>query len=775
MKLKKNWFYNFCIALSVMGMAYILISGVSNVGAGQEYPYAMKGMLLLVFLLTWAGVHFLALLSARLGIAGKMAEKKRLSVGLEAFFVILVLSAAFVLRYAVVLKLPMQPESDYKTYYEIAQMLKNGTLQEKGEGYCNYIAMFPHVIGYSYVLKNIFVLFGTSVFNGQFANILFSLGTVFLIYRITRKLGGRLAGVIALTAAAFWPSQILYINMLAAEYVFTFLLYLCILLFLHLAMDYDGTTKHGVRGIFLHILLGFLIALTAAVRPMALILLIAIILCLLPQKMKLPNIPRNSISIWVRFLGKGWLRGALILVSYMFLSGIITTNIEFAINKSLPSFGESFGYNLLVGLNTNSKGGWNEEDSKFLYDNLESTGSAIEAQTASRDLALERLNTDPKAVFNLFMNKYELLWENDDYGATWNQVFLQQQNQLTPERLSFLSQAQWTNDVVYLVFTLFSLMALIYMLQRKASYLYVLILLYLGTAAMHLFVESQNRYHFHVLPVIMIAASVGVSYIFESARQFVKASDIQRQEKEKLLRREEAVMKQFEEEEHLAIESRYKNMTNAFDMQSAITNGNVIVTVSEKYLEDRDGEVHEKKIEKEENLMPEQSYESISEAAAALEGYGDREKAENGNEEIDNPDMLTQEREEAEAEVAAVIDGMPGKGVEETGEENVPGGMSGQKTGEAKKEVKKEAVTGLMGKQASKETGLTQTDSSLRCRIKGKESKSHQRTRTYKSRNLRGGGKLSKRKVKRVFPGLFGKKGNTNTIKVLSDKKSRKK
>lgn len=623
-KLKKNWFYNFSIALSVVGMAYILISGISNAGTGQEYPFAMKGMLFLIFLLTWTAVHFLALFSAKLGIAGKMAEKKRLSFGLEAFYVILVLSAAFVLRYAVILKLPMQPESDYKTYYEIAQMLKNGTLQEKGEGYCNYIAMFPHVIGYSYVLKNIFVLFGTSVFSGQFANILFSLGTVFLVYRIARKLGGRLAGVIALTAAAFWPSQILYINMLAAEYVFTFFLYLCILLFLHLVMDYDGTTRHGVRGVLLHILLGFLIAVTAAIRPMALILLIAIIICILPQKMKLPNIPRNSISIWVRFLEKGWLRGALILVSYMFLSGIITTNIEFAINKSVPSSGQSFGYNLLVGLNSNSKGGWNEADSQFLYGNLESTGSAIEAQTACRDLALKRLKTDPKATFNLFMNKYELLWGNDDYGTTWNHIFLQEQNQLTPQRLSFLSQAQWVNQTVYLVFVLFSLVGLVYMLQRKkASYSYVLILIYLGTAAMHLLVESQNRYHFHALHVIMIAASMGVSYIFESARQLVKVSDVQRQEKEALLTREEALLKQFEEEEHLAIESRYESMTNVFDMRSAISNGNVIVTVSEKYLEDCDGcdgEVHGEKLERE---------ESMREAAATMENGGNGEKISN--------------------------------------------------------------------------------------------------------------------------------------------------
>lgn len=588
MKLEKNWFYNFCIALSVVAIAYILICGVSNMGGSEKYPYVMKGMLILVFFLAWVGVHFFALLSARLDMASRLLKRKKLTMGMESIYVILILGAAFALRYGVIVHFPMEPASDYKTYYEIAEMMKNGTLQEKGEGYCNYIAMFPHIIGYCYILKNVFVLFGTSVWNGQMANVLFSVGTVFVVYRIGRKLGGKLAGVIALTAAAFWPSQILYGNMLAAEYPFTFFLYLSLLLFLHLAMDYDAATRHAVWGVVLHILLGCLIAVTSAIRPMALILLIAIILCLFPQNMKLPNIPHNSISVWVRFMGKGWLRCCLILVSYFILSSVITTNIEVTINKTLPSLSESFGYNLLVGLNTESKGGWNEEDSKFLYANLDITGSPIQAQIASRDRAIERLTSDPKAIFDLFINKYELLWGNDDYGVSWNLAFLKEQNQLTPEREAVLTSAQEANHMVYMISILFSLMTLIYLLQRKASYVYVPILLFLGTAAMHLMVESQNRYHYHVLPVFMIVASVGVGYIFENAIAFVTSSDQQRQEKEKRQITEEHVMKQFEEEEHRAIETRYKSMTNAFDMNSAINNGNVIVTVSEKYMKENE-------------------------------------------------------------------------------------------------------------------------------------------------------------------------------------------
>ena len=278
-------------------------------------------------------------------------------------------------------------------------------------------------------------------------------------------------------------------------------------------------------------------------------------------------------------------------MSYMFVSSIITTDIELTINKSVPSFSESFGYNLLVGLNNDASGGWNEEDSKFLYDNLDRTGSPIEAQAACREKAFQRLVSNPSMLFNLFIKKYELLWGNDNYGIDWNLAFLKEQNELTQTRADFLYKIKGENQIVYLVFILFSFLTLIYLLQKQANGLYVLILIYLGTAAMHLMVESQNRYHFHVMPVLIILASVGVKFIFDNAVIYVESSDLERQRKENQMIREEAVLKEFEVEEHRAIEERYKNMTNAFDMKSAIINGNVIVTVTESYAENNGEEI----------------------------------------------------------------------------------------------------------------------------------------------------------------------------------------
>ena len=134
---------------------------------------------------------------------------------MEAAVVILVLAAGFIIRIRYLQSMPMEPESDYKTYYEIADLINRGTLLKEGPGYCDYIAMFPHVFGYPYVLAVLFRIFGTSVQTAQYFNVVLAMGTVFLAYRTGKAAGGRICGLSALFLTAFWPSQILYINMVA--------------------------------------------------------------------------------------------------------------------------------------------------------------------------------------------------------------------------------------------------------------------------------------------------------------------------------------------------------------------------------------------------------------------------------------------------------------------------------------------------------------------------------------------------------------------------------
>ncbi|KAF5054897.1 hypothetical protein DSECCO2_383260 [anaerobic digester metagenome] len=583
MRLEKNWFYQLCLSLSIVGLLYVLIAGVSTIGEGQEYPYFLKGLLLLGLFALWVFVQFIAMVAARFKLAEKLSvNKKYVRIG-EYVFVGIILAVALAVRIMVIHKIPMQVESDYKTYYEIADLLKQGTLIKEGKGYCNYIAMFPHVMGYCFILKTIFTWFGTSVMVGQYLNTFFSMATILIIYRIGRLLGGRIAGIIALIGTAFWPSQVLYLTMLSAEYVFTFFLYGSILLFIYLVKRSNENVSEAAFTIALHIILGIMIALTAAIRPMAIILLVAIIICLAPQKMKVLVIPQNDIPLAIRFLEKGWLRCVLIIIPYLIVSSFITTNIEATINKELPSASTSFGYNLLVGLNAESKGGWNDQDAKLLYDSMETTGSATQAHITCRDLALIRLTSYPQKIFNLLIEKYELLWGNDDYGSTWNIAFLQEQGELTQARSNFLYNSRDYNNIVYLTTIFFALIALIYLIKKEGSYVYILILIYLGTAGMHLFVESQNRYHYFVLQVFIILAGLGIHFIFEDGRN--RADVIRKRKSEKEIevktKNDEIQIEQIIEERIKRI--RKEEMTNTFNMEEAIKNKHVIMTVSEAY------------------------------------------------------------------------------------------------------------------------------------------------------------------------------------------------
>lgn len=583
MNLKKNWFYYLSISIAIIGLLYILVCGFVSLGEGQEYPYIPKGMLLIGIFIVFVSLSIMTSFAAKLSLKQYSKINPKYVTYAEIGLVVLVLIAATVVRILVIEHFPMKPESDYKTYYEIAQMLTNGTIQKDGKGYCDYIAMFPHVMGYSYILKTLFKVVGTSVLAGQYLNVFFSVMTVFFTYRIARKLGGRTAGIIGLVLSAFWPSQVLYITMLSAEYSFTFFLFLSIWVFLSVVKDYDKTTKNAGKGIVMHMLLGVLIGLAAAIRPMALILLIAIVLTILPQKMKLEAVHKNIIPLTLRILEKGWIRCILIIVPYFILSNVITTNIELTVNKTLPSASTSFGYNLLVGLNTQSIGGWNNEDASLLYASMEQTGSASQAHITCRDLALQRITSNPKGIFNLFIQKYELLWGNDDYGATWNIAFLDEQGNLTKDRSDFLYALRDANNILYMIVIFLALISLIYLWKTNGNFAYALVLVYLGTVVMHLFVESQNRYHYFILQIFMILASMCVPFLYEDAKKSLIKNNKEAKLEQLEAQAMEQAIKDYHIQENAMEELRKEAFSNVFNMKEALEKGNVIMTVSRAY------------------------------------------------------------------------------------------------------------------------------------------------------------------------------------------------
>ncbi|MFU0832475.1 MAG: hypothetical protein ACFWUC_05985 [Oscillospiraceae bacterium] len=581
MERKRSGFLYFALIVYSTVILYAIVCGIGTLGNQKEYPDYDKGILLLCIMGLGICLLVFGVLWARLGMTRRVAEHPRFAFWLENGLATAVLCASTFLRVRYVQTIPMEPQSDYKTYYEIAQMLNSGTLLTSGTGYCDYISLFPHVLGYPKILSVVFRLFGDGVLVAQYFNVALAVGTAFAAWRIARRLSGRIGGFVTLCTSAFWPSQILYGNFVASEYPFTFLMMCCTWLFVASLQDFDETAAHPWHCVLELMALGGLLAYSGTIRPLAVIFLIAILLYLLRGTMTLPARLKNDIPLGMRLISDGWKRCLVVLLAYLLFSGFFSLGTAYTVDRKIASGTASFGYNLMVGLNTHSDGGWNQQDADYLNDAFNDTGSATEAQIACRDVALNRLTQNPKAVFNLMLHKFELLWGNDDYGASTNILFLDQLGNLTPQREAFLYNMMIFSDFYYVIMLILSGVLGAFLWRKKPNASYALILFFLGTVTLHLLVETQNRYHFHVLTLFAIFAGMTVSYINQACYESVMASKA-REEKIAAERAErEKHLRALEAEEKRLMRLRSEAMHARFDIEKALREGHVGIMVTE--------------------------------------------------------------------------------------------------------------------------------------------------------------------------------------------------
>ena len=599
MKIRRNWFNIFAMVIYEMVILYALICTVGKLGNGQEYPYLLKGRWMLFIIIATVIVFLFGILWARLGMREKVARHTKAAGFVEAISVVAVMASGAAIRIWYINTMPMQPLSDdYKTYFEIAQMLKAGTLLELGTGYCDYVAIFPHVLGYPRLLAFLFRFSGDSVMAALYLNVFFAMGTILISWIITRKLAGRMGAFFTLVALNFWPSMILYNNFVAGEYYFTFLFVICVLIFTVQLQGKGYTRSHPWMVVIELAFLGFLMALDATIRPMIMIYAVSVIICMLHARNTLPAADKNDIPLGSRATAKGWQRCVIVLLVYLAASNFFAAGTAYTVNREISGGTSSFGYNLLVGLNTESYGGWNKEDSAFLYKSLAATGSAQEAQLICRNFAIQRLKADPNVLLNLFVHKFEFLWGNDDYGTFSNIFYINQQKNLTAQRKDFLYSMTDVSDLYYATMLLMAGIAGVVIYRRKVDASYSMILMILGTVALHLLVENQNRYHYHVLPLFAIMGGISFAGIMRNSAHRVNANKFRKQyELQQNSERERIIREQSEEKSKLQKISE-ESFQQQFDMEKALKEGHITIVASEQAVKntpDTEAETHDKK------------------------------------------------------------------------------------------------------------------------------------------------------------------------------------
>lgn len=475
MSRKKNLLDYLALTLFIMCMGLALSASLEYVTRATEREYLGQG----IWVLSMAGLSLLALLLGR--ISRKCGQKMQ---PLPKNIVMIVFGAVLVgvgvyLRLWVIWNIPVEPDSDFETYYRMANHLLNDTLMSaEGAVDRRYIALYPHTIGFPMlILWPTFAIFGASV-----RNALMSL----------------------------WPSHILFSNMVATEPSFTMLILLAADMMTSILDRRKGSLYDVAPSRMLGVmaLLGIVLAIAGAIRPMAVILLAAYCvaqLCVMGD-------PMNEIRVeGARYAtSQPIVCIVLVLVCYLVTGSVINRAISDIIGEQPASGLYASGYNLMVGLNTQSNGLWNETDSEFFAQAYDATKSATGAHQACMEVAAQRIQSEPENVLNLMVYKFRDLWRTDDFGIDWNLLWTEQQGTLTPELRSLLESIRPIGRVMYMAVLLFAALGAMEAWRRRLApnaMILICMLFFLGTALSHMLLETQVRYHYNMIPFLILLAA----------------------------------------------------------------------------------------------------------------------------------------------------------------------------------------------------------------------------------------------------------------------------
>jgi 4-amino-4-deoxy-L-arabinose transferase-like glycosyltransferase len=403
------------------------------------------------------------------------------------FIVLLGLCLAIKLGWVLVFRII--PDVDYETFFDTA-----AALSRSFEIHNRYVALFPHIMGYSLFLSVFFEFFGVHYFIPPLLNVLLSTVSLAALYHICLRLGGGKAAVIAAVLWIIFPSQIIY-NMLAlSEPLYCTIL---LLIWLVIVKTYDRFPELNVKIVILvSILLALLLVLFNMTRPIAVIMLTALIIYLV-------LIDRSPVRIGKSVLKKT----AYILTTVLFFCAFSFLGSRYIGVRLGEQQANVPGYNIYVGFNAESEGAWNPGDSALLtYYNELDGWSADKTQKQMLHEAIFRIKNGNIDFPHLMYNKY-LRFLGDDASAVYN----------ARTSLVYTELLSTGSNIFYFSVIAFSLLgAAKAMYVKNKSPLIIICLYAIGLILAQMLVEVAPRYHYSVTLPMLILAAYGISKASES-------------------------------------------------------------------------------------------------------------------------------------------------------------------------------------------------------------------------------------------------------------------
>jgi len=398
------------------------------------------------------------------------------------------------------------PQSDFNTYHIFAKAIAQGDFIGG-----SYISLFPHYIGYPVFLAPFYRIFGASINVATSINVVLSCGICVLIYFIGSKLFDRKCGFLAAFIWALWPSQVFYTALVSTEIIFTFLMLLCIYFFMLVLDNRNGVFKTFIK----FLLLGALCSVCNVIRPIGLIVLIAICLYYMIFVTEIIKIKNSAFSKTV-FL-------ASLLTGYLITSTLIGVATSNAIDREIAKY--PFGFNIYVGSNYDSNGSWNASDANTLTEIQKIPG--ITPQEIHNELLVrswERISSR-SIVSNLkfVCKKHSMIWPVDyDSLAYIKSGLIQEDTNFDFYKFESLL-IKLSNFYYHTILLLCAFGGIIMILRKNHGISLFLAIILLGIIFLHMIVEVAGRYHFPSISIFSILASYGI-LCFCNFKEFSKQS-----------------------------------------------------------------------------------------------------------------------------------------------------------------------------------------------------------------------------------------------------------
>jgi hypothetical protein len=394
-------------------------------------------------------------------------------------FVTVIFLIAFILKVILAFFTDTKPVSDFAVLYQYAIKLLNG---EKSFQDILYFRTWAYQTGPVIYYAALMKLFGTGLLPLKIANCIFMAGTNALIYLIAQKISNIYTARVVSILYLLYPAPYFLTPVLTNQHFAACMFLLAIYILLSKRLNW--VTKSIVAGV--------VIAIGNVVRPIGIVVLAALLICGIIEKItsrKWLTIG-NAIFVLISFL----------LVSYGCSAFVKYTGINSeGLANNFPL------WKIVVGLNYDTTGQFSYDDENNIY----KIQDFKERNNTAKQVIKQRLSAGFKKIVVLINEKQKIMWARND-SLNWG-FYQKVDGQLVPtNEVKKLEPLLLKLEKIYYIF-IFILMILglvrVLMDNKINKGILLLSLILLCYFGIHFFIEIQVRYrHFAVIIVFIIAA-----------------------------------------------------------------------------------------------------------------------------------------------------------------------------------------------------------------------------------------------------------------------------